>query len=120
MDFIKKCFEEEPGIFTECLQGVGFSVEHASQFLPDVTSFIIESTQKTGAFQTITCLLSGHQRQVSKIIDVEVIAKSSAINVEQVITGLHAIASVLLQVYSKKSKSLVMATASFPVLKRAS
>jgi len=120
MDFIKQCFEEEPAIFTERLRGVGFSVEQVSQFLPDVTSFIIESTRKTGAFHTITCLLSGHQWQVSKIIDVEVIAESSTINVEQVITGLHEIASVLLQVYSKKSKSPVMATSSFSVLKQAS
>ncbi len=119
MDFIKKCFEEESDIFTECLQGVDFSDEQVSKFLPDVTSFIIGSTQKTGTFHTITCLLSRHQRQVSKIIDVEVIAKSSAINVEQVITGLHAIASVLLQVYSQKSESLVMTTSSFSGLKQA-
>ena len=120
MDFIKQCFEEEPDIFTECLQDVGFSVEQACQFLPDVSSIIIESTQKKGAFRTITCLLSGDQRQVSKIIDVEVIAKSSAINVEQVIAGLHAIASVLLQVYSNKNKNPVLETSSFSVLKQAS
>ena len=120
MDFVKKCFEEEPDIFTESLQGVGFSVEQISQFLPDVASFIIESTQKKGVFQTITCLLSGHQGQVSKIIDVEVIAKSSAINVEQVIAGLHAIASVLLQVNSNKNKNPVLETSSFSVLKQAS
>jgi len=76
--------------------------------------------KKTGSFQTITCLLSGHQGQVSKIIDVEVIAKSSAINVEQVIAGLHAIASVLLQLYSNKNKNPVLETSSFSVLKQAS
>ena len=57
---------------------------------------------------------------MSKIIDVEVIAKSSAINVEQVIAGLHAIASVLLQVYSNKNKNPVLETSSFSVLKQAS
>ena len=46
MGFVKKCFEEEPGIFTESLQGIGFSVEQASLFIPDVASFIIESMQK--------------------------------------------------------------------------
>ena len=113
MDFIKKCFEEEPGIFTDCLKAVGFSVEQIQQFLPDVSSVIIESTHKTGAFRTITCLLSGCQTQVPKIIDVEVIAKSSAIDVEQVIKGLHEIALTLLQIYSKESKSLVKAASSF-------
>ena len=118
MDFIKQCFEEEPDIFTECLQDVGFSVEQACQFLPDVSSIIIESTQKKGAFRTITCLLSACQNQVPIIIDVAAIAKSSSINVEQVITGLHAIAMALLHAYSKKSESLVKATSSFSGLKR--
>lgn len=118
MDFIKQCIEEEPGIFTECLQDVGFSVEQACQFLPDVSSIIIDSTQQIGAFRTITCLLSGCHSQVPKIIDVKAIAKSSAINVEQVITGLHVIAKVLLQAYSKKSESLVKDTSYFSGLKQ--
>lgn len=118
MGFIKQCFEQEPGIFTEGLQDVGFSVEQACQFLPDVSSIIIESTQQIGAFRTITCLLSGCHTQVPKIINVEAIAKSSVINVEQVITGLHVIAMVLLQAYSKKSESLVEATSSFSGLKQ--
>lgn len=120
MDFVKQCFEEEPTIFTERLQAVGFSVEQARKFITDASPVIIESTQKTGAFRTITFLLSGRQRQVPKIIDVEVIAKSSAINVEQVIKGLHDIALTLLQVYSKESKSFVKAASSFSVLKQAS
>jgi hypothetical protein len=57
---------------------------------------------------------------VPKIIDVEIIAKSSAINVEQVIKGLHEIALTLLQVYSKESKSFVKAASSFSGLKQAS
>ena len=120
MEFIKQCLEEESAIFTECLLGVGFSVEQARQFLADVSPVIIESTQKTGAFRTISCLLSDCQRQVPKIIDVEIIAKSSAINVEQIIKGLHEIALTLLQVYSKESKSFVKAASSFSGLKQAS
>ena len=48
MDFIKKCFEEHGGIFSEQLKEVGFSENQASLFFPETSLGIMASFQNTG------------------------------------------------------------------------
>ena len=113
MDFIKECFDEHGVAFMASLEAAGLSVEQARKFLPEAASSILDSTQKIGVFQTITCLLSDHHSQLLRMIDVNAIAEKSGMNFDQVASGFHAIALVLLQTYSKKNEKFVGAPTFF-------
>lgn len=112
MDFIKECFEDRDGTFTEKLKGVGFTADQAQQFLPEMASGISCFIQNTGTDKIIKILLSDDPSQLLSALNVDVIGKNMSMNSAQVTLGIEAIAPVISQVFSQKSNQLVEAAAS--------
>ena len=105
VDIIKECFNEFSSEFKKSLSGLDFSELQAERFLAAAGSGIMASAQKTGVFQTIHCLLTMKDRRQSCDIDMSLIAKNSGVETAQVKAGFHAIAPVLLIVYTQKTNA---------------
>lgn len=101
MKHIKECFEEHSNAFTESLIKANFSSDEAMKFLPEAISEIMESSNKTSIYQTITVLLANRPRQLLRNMNISMIANKSEMSQFQVATGLQAIAPILLQTYSE-------------------
>jgi len=112
MGFIKECFEDHDGTFTEKLKGVGFTANQAQQFLPETASGILCFIQNTGTDKIIKILLSDDPSQLLSSLNVDAIGKKLEMNFAQVTSGLEAIAPVMSQVFSQKSNLLVETAAS--------
>lgn len=112
MNFIKECFEENSGAFTEKLEGVGFSIEQAQNFLPETATSILASGQNIDIAQAIRDLLSETPGQLLNSIDVDSISEKLDIHSNQVRSGLGAIAPVLSKVILQKDKGIVDAISS--------
>lgn len=109
---IRECFEENAGAFTSSLQGAGFSVEQAENFLPEAASGILESTKESGITQLIAGFTSGGSEKLLRDFDVEAIADKLGMDADQVSTGLVAIMPVLSNLMSDKSEGLLGAASS--------
>ncbi len=105
MEIIRKCFDEFDTFFSERLIDEKFSDDQVNRFLVEVSSAILTSAEKVGVFQTMHCLLSEQTNRLSEKIDVVSIAKKSAMDSCQVITGIQAIAPILLSLLSQKKCS---------------
>lgn len=102
MQIISKCFDEFDMVFSKRLIDEKFSNDQVNRFLVEASSGILTSAEKVGVFQTMHCLLSEHTNLLFEKIDVDSIAKNSAMNSSQVITGLQAIAPILLSLLSEE------------------
>lgn len=112
MNLIKECFVEDCSAFFEKLKSIGFSDYQTMKFLPEAASHISYATHKSGVFQTINCLMSGHDNQLSSTIDMPSMVNKSGINTDMLALGFHAIAPVLLQAYSKRIKGFTVSDSS--------
>ncbi len=103
MEIIKKCFDEFDSVFSERLIAEKFSDDQVNRFLVEASSAILNSAEKVGVFQTMHCLLSEQTNLLFEKIDVVSIAKKSAMDSCQVITGIQVIAPILLSLLSQNS-----------------
>lgn len=101
MEIIRKCFDEFGTVFSERLIDEKFSDDQVNRFLVEVSSAILTSAEKVGIFQTMHCLLSKQATLLSEKIDVVSIANKSAMDSCQVITGIQAIAPILVNLISQ-------------------
>lgn len=106
MDFIKMCLDERSGALMDELQAAGFSQEQAKQFLPVAVSHILDSMQDIGVAQTI-CRLQDDPAELVRSIQDDVLARDLSISLDQVATGIDAMAPVFLEVFSINSKGIV-------------
>ena len=105
MDLIQQCFDRQNKALMKRLIADGFSVDQALLFLPEAALGLCLSCRKTSEFQTIACLFTKSRYQMMRTIDIDQIGDSSGLEPDQVITGLHAIAPLLLQAFAAKSNS---------------
>jgi len=112
MDIIENCFKEHGGALIEQLTVAGFSVDQATQFLPEAASGIANATQDTGVEQITSRLLSGDPSELFDSVNVAAIAAKLGIDSDLVTKGLAAIAPVLAKTLSQKSDGLIGAVSS--------
>lgn len=106
MNLINECFDEHGSALSKILQDAGFSIDQADNFLPEAALGIVESILKTSVFQTFSPLLSDYPCKSKITIDINTIAKKLDMSSGQVTSGLHAIAPILLQIYSQKRQDM--------------
>lgn len=103
MDLIEQCFNEHNKALLKRLIAADFSIEEATQLLPEIELALYISSRKTGEFQTIARLFSKYPYEITKSVNVDALAMKVGIDADQVATGLRAIAPLLLQVYAEKN-----------------
>lgn len=106
MHLINQCFDEHGSILSKILQDAGFSIDQADNFLPEAALGIVESILRTSVFQTFSPLLSDYPSKSKITIDINTIAKKLDMSSGQVTSGLHAIAPILLRIYSQKREEI--------------
>ena len=106
MTLINEYFDEHNKALINRLIAVEFSIDQARQFLPDAILELCRASKNCSEFQAIACLFSKSQYQLLRVIDVDAIARNTGINNDMVITGLRAIAPLLLQAYAQKCNDL--------------
>ena len=106
MMLISDCFDEHNKTLMNRLIAVEFTFDQARQFLPEAILALCHASRNTNEFQAIACLFSKSRYQLLRIIDVDAIARNAGIDSEMVVTGLRAIAPLLLQAYAQKCNDL--------------
>ena len=103
MDLIEQCFNEHNKALLKRLIAADFSIEEATQLLPEIELALYISSRKTGEFQTIARLFSKYPYEITKSVNVDALAMKVGIDADQVATGLRAIAPLLLQIYAENN-----------------
>ena len=112
MDFVKKYFDEYDSAFIMLLKDVGIVGDVARQLLTETSSEIMSLIKKTRLEKSIVILSSDDPSQLLSSIDINTMVKRLGISRKLVVTGLGAIAPVMLLVFKLRSNEIVAATAS--------
>ena len=112
MDFVKKYFDEYDSAFIMRLKDVGIVGDVARQLLTETSSEIMSLIKKTRLEKSIVILSSDDPSQLLSSIDINTMVKRLGISRKLVVTGLGAIAPVMLLVFKLRSNEIVAATAS--------
>lgn len=96
----------------ELLQGVGFSADQASKFLPVAASGILSSFERKDIEEIISAFGSKDPSLLLSAVNVDAIAKKTNISSDMVTTGLEAISPVLSQAFTHSSDGMVGAAIS--------
>jgi len=104
MELIKECFNEYETDFYRCLQSANFSDDEARRFLAEAVIGIARSVQVIGVFQTIHCMSSKRRHVISSKINTQCIADNVGCSHDRVISGLQAIAPLLLIAYTNNKR----------------
>ena len=96
LNFAQTCFEERICDCIECLENVGFSVDHILCFLPEAALGILDATQTLSLYQAITCMQANNPTYLLRVIDVDAMATKLDMDSIQVTNGLRAVVPILL------------------------
>lgn len=106
MDVISEFFDQNESHLMQKLEGAGFSVNQARDFLPEAAESILRSTQNTGIAQAITGLLDDPAQLMDSINANEIVEKLK-MRPERVASGFGVIIPVLSRALSQKRNGIV-------------
>lgn len=112
MNFVEEFFENQRGVLSEALQGVGFTDQQTGQFLDEAASGILHSFHHKEIAAIIEIMNIDDPSQLVRSININSIAENMSLDIGLVASGIEVIAPIMAEAFTKNSDGVVFAAAS--------